>query len=126
MESEFLIDTNTVIDYLGKRLPANAESFLDILVPVVSVITRMEVLGWQGATTQQLAVLIPFFSFATVHPLDEPVIVQTIALRQQHKMKLPDAIIAATALAHGLHLITRNVKDFKSITDLQVLDVWTR
>ncbi len=42
--------------------------------------------------------------------------------RQYHKMKTPDAINAATALIHGLTLISRNVSDFKQISQLQVFN----
>ncbi|WP_151088219.1 PIN domain-containing protein [Hymenobacter baengnokdamensis] len=47
---------------------------------------------------------------------------KTIQLRQQYKVKLPDAIIAATALVHGLPILTRNTRDFKAFTDLVVLN----
>jgi len=43
-------------------------------------------------------------------------------LRQQHRIKIPDAVIAATALLHGLSLITRNLSDFKSIAGLAVIN----
>ena len=56
----------------------------------------------------------------TVLPLNEPVTQQTILLRQQRRIKLPDAIIAATALAHSLPLITRNTADFQAISGLLV------
>lgn len=48
-------------------------------------------------------------------PLDEPVVQQTMLLRQQRRIKLPDAIIAATALAHGLPFVTRNASDSQDI-----------
>jgi predicted nucleic acid-binding protein len=51
-----------------------------------------------------------------------PIIAQAIALRQQKKMGLGDALIAATALVHGLTLVTRNVKDFRWIDGLNLLD----
>lgn len=55
--------------------------------------------------------------------LDEAVILETIRLRETHRIKLPDAIIAASALAHGLRLMTRNVADFKS-TGVLLLNPW--
>jgi predicted nucleic acid-binding protein len=43
-------------------------------------------------------------------------------LRQQRRIKLPDATIAATALAHGLPLITRNAADFQGVAGLSVIN----
>ncbi|MCV5746123.1 PIN domain-containing protein, partial [Escherichia coli] len=40
---------------------------------------------------------------------------RSVALRQEYKLKLPDAIILATAQLHRLELITRNTKDFTGI-----------
>ena len=61
-----------------------------------------------------------FVQSVAVPPLDEPTTRQTIRLRQQHLVKLPDAIIAATALAHGLAFLTRNTADFKDFFGLVV------
>jgi predicted nucleic acid-binding protein len=46
----------------------------------------------------------------------------TAELRKTYRIKLPDAIIAATSLVYDLTLITSNTKDFKNIKDLQILD----
>jgi predicted nucleic acid-binding protein len=54
--------------------------------------------------------------------LTELIVDQTIELRKQYKIKLPDAIIASTALIHGFDLISRNTNDFKNIPTLKVLD----
>ena len=55
-------------------------------------------------------------------PISDEVIQKASTLRQQKKMSLGDALIAATALIHGLTLVTSNVKDFEWIKDLSVLD----
>ena len=55
-------------------------------------------------------------------PLDAEVVKRCIALRKRHKIKLPDAIVAATALAHGLSLVSRNESDFKKIPDLKLIN----
>jgi predicted nucleic acid-binding protein len=52
------------------------------------------------------------------------VIAKTIELRKKYRIKLPDAIIAATAIVHELTLITRNTPDFKSINGLKLLSPW--
>ena len=69
-----------------------------------------------------MQLLEDFIAATTILPLDEPVVQQTILLRQQHRIKLPDAIIAATALVHGLPLLTRNGADFQRVAGLVVLD----
>lgn len=46
----------------------------------------------------------------------------TVKIRRNHKIKLPDAIIAATAITKGMTLITRNAKDFTPITNLHVIN----
>lgn len=55
-------------------------------------------------------------------PLTEAVIQQAIALRRAKKMSLADAVIAATASAHALPLVTRNVDDFKHIGGLRLIN----
>ena len=47
---------------------------------------------------------------------------RAVGLRQARKMSLGDALVAATALAFGRHLLTRNVKDFDWVPDLSVSD----
>jgi len=49
---------------------------------------------------------------------------KTADLRKKHVIKLPDAIIAATALIYELALISRNVSDFKNIEGLQLINPW--
>jgi len=54
--------------------------------------------------------------------LEEPVILKTIEIRKAYKTKLPDAIVAATALVNEFTIITRNMKDFDKIEGLEVID----
>lgn len=122
MEEGYLIDTNTAIDYLDNRLPTNSASLVDGITAQISVITRMELLGWPNATAEQVQVLQQFVKASVVFNLDEPVIVKAIELRKTHKTKLPDAIIAAIALVYNLTLITRNTYDFKNIPNLKARD----
>jgi predicted nucleic acid-binding protein len=122
MEQRYLIDTNAAIDYLDNKLPDNSASLIDGIMAQISVISRMELLGWANATDEQVQVLQQFVNASVVFNLDEPVIVKAIELRKKHKTKLPDAIIAATALVYDLALITRNIDDFKNITELKTID----
>lgn len=123
-QRRYLIDTNAVIDYLACKLPDNAMSFLNRVVddvPIISVITKMEVLGF-NAPQQHYALLVDFMNDALVLDLSTQVVDTTIELRKTYKTKLPDAIIAATALTHKLTLLTRNTKDFLRIQNLQLIN----
>jgi len=54
--------------------------------------------------------------------LTNNVVETCIIIRKKHKTKLPDAIIAATALVYDLTIISRNTSDFKNIDGLTVID----
>ena len=87
----------------------------------LSVVTRIEVLGFDGSQPE-MNHTTEFIQDSIVVGLEEAIILRTIALRRLLKIKLPDAVIAATALVHSLSLITRNTDDFKSIPGLTVVN----
>ncbi|NOU47496.1 MAG: type II toxin-antitoxin system VapC family toxin [Bacteroidales bacterium] len=124
MGQQYLIDSNALIDYLSGKLPADAVSFLNQVIndiPNISVITKIEVLGFK--TTREASTLLSnFIDDSIVFGLSDEIVEQTIALRKEHKIKTPDAIIAATALVNNLSIISRNITDFKSIQDLGIVN----
>jgi predicted nucleic acid-binding protein len=124
---QYLIDSNVVIDYLGQKLPATAMHFMNGIidaVPNVSVITKIEVLGF-NASNEYYQLLVNFMNDADVLDLSGNIVDACIDIRKKYKTKLPDAIIAATALAYDLVLISRNISDFKNVQGLQVVDSYT-
>lgn len=122
MGKEYLIDTNTVIDYLDNKLPEKTNELFEGIYSRISVITRMELLSWPGANDEQTMVLNQFINVSEVFALEEPIILKAIDIRKTFKIKLPDAIIAATAVVNNLTLITRNIKDFEKIDGLEILN----
>ncbi len=126
MEQRYLIDSNIVIDYLAGKLPAFGTKFLDDLVnasPNVSVITKIEVLGF--ATTEKVkSLLLSFFAASLVINLNDPIVNKAIELREKIKIRIPDAIIAATALCENMILVTRNTGDFDRIPELTIINPW--
>jgi predicted nucleic acid-binding protein len=90
-------------------------------IPTISVISKIEVLGF-ATTDENYSILKGFINDSSVLDLTENVIDTCIEIRKNYKTKLPDAIIASTAIANNLILITRNISDFKNIDDLQVVD----
>jgi predicted nucleic acid-binding protein len=122
MEQRYLTDTNTIIDYLENKLPVSSISLLDNIPIQLSVISRIELLAWQKASDQQIKILTGFIAASTVFNLEEDIILQSIEIRKRYRVKLPDAIIAATALTNKLNLLTRNIKDFEKIDGLICTD----
>ena len=82
--------------------------------------TRIEALGFAGISPEEETSVFDFLNSCPAYALDDEVIEQAIRLRQQKKMKLGDAIIAATAIASGIPLVTRNEDDFKHIPGLDL------
>ena len=104
-----LLDTNLLIDVL--RGEAVALRWLaDQQRPSISVITWIEVLvGCRPGEQERVEAWLATFQR---HPLDQHVARESVLLRQRHGLKVPDAIILATARCAGLTLATRNVRDF--------------
>jgi predicted nucleic acid-binding protein len=125
---QYLIDTNVIIDFLGSKLSEPAMDFMSEVVdftPIVSIITKIEVLGF-STSEENTRLLTNFMDDATVLDLTEDVANQSIEIRKRLKTKLPDAIIAATALVYNLTLITRNVNDFRNIPNLSLINPWEK
>ncbi len=123
-QSKYLIDTNVVIDYLGQKLPDSGMRFVGTVIDTVSnvsVITKIEVLGF-NAPNEHYQTLNDFMNDSTIWHLVDKIIEVSIEVRKKYKTKLPDAIIAATALVHGLVIVSRNVKDFQNIDGLTCIN----
>ncbi len=104
------IDSDILIDYFD-GIPASAEEMGRYDHLLVSRISWMEVLV--GARTPELRKLREnFLRHFRIIELDAAVARRAIALRQEHRIRLPDAIVWASALAHRALLITRNSKHF--------------
>jgi predicted nucleic acid-binding protein len=124
MGIKYIWDTN--IYYLQQQFPPNAEKFMDESLkdaqPCISTITEIELLCWKTAIEKDLEVLRDFISNTLVIELERPIKLKTADIRKEHKIKLPDAVIAATAVIYDLILITRNVSNFKNILELKIID----
>lgn len=79
-------------------------------------------LGFKRIAPAEIAAFEVFFATAEALPLTDEIVAEAIRLRQLRRMKLGDAIIAATALMHRLPLVTRNTSDFAGIPNLHVID----
>ena len=107
--AKLLLDTNIVIGLLKDHPPAvllvQASGFA-LAEAAVSQITRMELLSYPAMTAEEEQAIQTLLQAVTVIAIDHGVEKQAVALRRQHNVKLPDAIIAATAMVNNLQLIT--------------------
>ena len=119
-----LIDSNIII-YAAQPANTALREFIAQHAPAISAVSYVEVLGYHRLTEQERQHFETFFAAASVLPLSQDVLEQAVKLRQLRKMTLGDALVAGTALVHGLTLVTRNVDDFKWIAGLSVLNPFT-
>jgi len=107
-----IFDTNILI-YLSKYT-LSLQKILSQPAKI-SVITKIEALGYKFENQEEHRLLVNICNELPVISISEAITDATIDLRMNHKIKLPDAIIYATALVEGLPLLTNNIDDFKKL-----------
>ncbi|MCC6586460.1 MAG: type II toxin-antitoxin system VapC family toxin [Bryobacterales bacterium] len=139
--SAFLIDTNVISEFVKPQPNIQVIRWLDDADPnalFVSVITLGEIrLGIEGlppgrrrsALEQWLDEGLPAWFDANLLPITKSIAdrwgrISIEAKRSRSSLSTADGLIAATALEHGLTLVTRNVKDFGG-TGLELLNPWS-
>ena len=101
-----LLDTNVALYLLGGRLatPLPAGNY------GVSVITEMELLAWPTLTDEEEKKVREFPARVTVCELTPAIRARAVILRRVERIKLPDAIVCATAMEHGAELWTNDTR----------------
>ena len=126
MGKRYLTDTNIVRKYLDEELSVRGleliDSILDNSESNISVITRIELLGFSPDREELLRFIVQFIGYSFEYNLSEDIIQKTIEIRKSIKIKLPDAIIAATALCNNLILLSDNGSDFDKIPNLRYIN----
>jgi predicted nucleic acid-binding protein len=117
-----LLDSNIIIyawlpQYSGLRQWIHEHKTI-----TVSAISYLETLGYHQLRPEEKEYLTHFFKYITVLPVTLPIIYCVTELRQQRKLSLGDALIAATALTHQFTLVTHNTEDFKWIEGIILFD----
>ncbi|EIC0765747.1 type II toxin-antitoxin system VapC family toxin [Salmonella enterica subsp. enterica serovar Java] len=109
-----LFDTNILIDLFSGRI--EAKHALEAYPPqnAISLITWMEVMVGAKKYHQENRTCIALSAFNIIGVTQE-IAERSVIVRQEYGMKLPDAIILATAQVHRCELVTRNTKDFADI-----------
>jgi predicted nucleic acid-binding protein len=103
---EFVLDTNAALYFLGDRLknPLPEGNY------VISVITELELLAYPDITREEEAEIQAFLNDVQIEGLTKPIKTNAIDLRRRFRLRLPDAIIAATALSRDAVLMTNDQK----------------
>jgi len=109
MNGKYLLDTNIIIDYLqGLETQVRFVDSLQYAARLVSLITRMELLSYPGLTGEAEQKIEQFLSDVVVVDLNPQVERETIVLKRVNRLKLPDAIVVATASVEKAFLVTRD------------------
>ena len=108
--NRYLLDTNILIYYFNGEMESSVENKVSTLITEsfqISVITKMEFLGFPFSLAEKKQA-IQLIEYATIIKLTDEIVQRVIDIRQERRIKLPDAIIAATAIHHGAILVTRS------------------
>jgi predicted nucleic acid-binding protein len=104
-----LFDTNVLIDHLNGLAPAR-EELARYPAAAVSIVSWMEVMVGAAPTVE--AATRRFLARFDLVGIDRTVAERAVLVRREGRMRLPDAIILASAEVHALLLVTRNTRDF--------------
>ncbi len=104
-----LLDTNIII-YLSKRELSTQEIFFKEDEYAISLVTYMEVLGFEFQNSEEERFVKKLLSYFTILSIEKEIADQTVELRKKYKIKLSDAIICATAIVNDAILITNDLR----------------
>lgn len=116
-----LIDSNILI-YSAEAKYRYLRDILKQENVFVSIITKLEVLGYHRITPEQITYFKAIFRVVEILQIDDALIGQAISYRQKKSMSVADSIIAATAKNHNCELYTNNIADFKNIKDFEIVN----
>jgi toxin FitB len=111
--TRLLIDSDVLVDHLRghRRLVAGTDELH------VSAVSRAELFAGRGSEERRVRRLL---SPMTDIPVDTAIAERAGRLGRTGSLRLPDALIAATALEHRLTLVTRNIRDFEGVRGLKL------
>ena len=125
MGTQCLIDTSAVIKYLNQTFPLKGISYIDSFIETdctISVISEIELQVWSPVNEEDRFVYKQFVAKSQIIQLDASIIAETINVRKNFRLKIADAITAATAITLNRTLVSDNDGDFTRVPSLKYIN----
>lgn len=122
----YTLDTNTIIYYLKDDpdvVPTLRDIFSQETPLYVSAITEIELFGFPKLSDQEAEQIEAILRTLAVIPVDSRIARTAGLIRRTYQINIADSAIAATALFTGSTLLTRNIRDFRKIPNLLLLEI---
>lgn len=119
-------DSSALILFLNDALPLETVNLLNEHLPagrvLLSAIVRAEVLAWHRHSAESLDAAKVLLDVFQLVPVTSTIADEGARIRRETGLKLPDALIAATALLQSATLVTANGKDFRRVSGLTLVE----
>ena len=119
----FTLDSDILIRFLNSEEPETTfvwQQLEDEISSYVSTISETELLSYKDLGNHEIADINELLKSFSLIAVDSNIAKIAGEIRRKHRLKTPDALIAATAIFTGSVLVTRNIKDFKKIKELKL------
>lgn len=119
----YLLDSNIIIYHLNGDRTATEFIRKNINSCAISQITYVEVLSFDFENEDERAEVKSFLECLDIFDTNKAIAIQCLKNRTKRKIKIPDNLIASTAQANNLTLVTRNSEDFKNL-DINMINIF--
>ena len=125
MGKRYLIDTNIISKYSNDLISEEGCLFLEDIFDteiLISFITRIEALVYNPSEASVQLTIRSILEASSELSMSKEILLKTVEIRKKAKIKLPDAVIAATAIIHNLTLLSDNDSDFLKVGELKYIN----
>lgn len=117
--------TSIAIKYINETLPENRIAFIDAFINedcTISFVSEIELQVWNPPNPDDIIVYKEFVLQSHIISINPGIVSETITIRKNYKLKIADAIIAATALTFDITLLADNDNDFEKVPFLKYIN----
>jgi predicted nucleic acid-binding protein len=119
----YTLDTNAIVYYLKGDTDAVVilrGIFAQSSPVYVSAVTELELLAFANLSGDEESMIEDLLATMSIIPLDSRIARLAALVRRHYRLKVPDSVIAATAMFTGSTLVTRNTRDFRNVANLSL------